>query len=240
MTAIYLIRHGQASFGKADYDQLSDKGIKQAQLLGNYWQFMPVPNKIYSGNLLRHQQTLKHFLLAYPSNMPAASLHKGFNELDHLDLLACYDAKWKDFAKMTSNLAQQATGDHQLKKIFFCALERWISQQHNSDYKETWCQFKQRCVGALQDVINITLADKQLSETNQQAQNICIFTSAGTISVIVQHILGISDEKVLALNLNLRNTSVTKLVFSGNNVNIDYFNNYSHLTTASGDWLTFR
>ena len=34
MTTIYLIRHGQASFGQQNYDQLSNKGERQAQLLG--------------------------------------------------------------------------------------------------------------------------------------------------------------------------------------------------------------
>ena len=62
MSAIYLIRHGQASFGKADYDQLSAKGISQSELLGKFWQSMPVPNKVFTGDLLRHEQTLKNFL----------------------------------------------------------------------------------------------------------------------------------------------------------------------------------
>ena len=35
MTTIYLIRHGQASFGAANYDQLSNKGEQQATLLGS-------------------------------------------------------------------------------------------------------------------------------------------------------------------------------------------------------------
>ena len=33
MAAIYLVRHGQASFGAVDYDQLSARGEQQAQLL---------------------------------------------------------------------------------------------------------------------------------------------------------------------------------------------------------------
>ena len=36
MAAIYLVRHGQASFGAADYDQLSARGEQQAQLLGQW------------------------------------------------------------------------------------------------------------------------------------------------------------------------------------------------------------
>ena len=31
---LYLIRHGQASFGEKDYDNLSKKGIKQSITLG--------------------------------------------------------------------------------------------------------------------------------------------------------------------------------------------------------------
>lgn len=36
MTTIYLVRHGQASFGTASYDQLSAKGEQQAQVVGDF------------------------------------------------------------------------------------------------------------------------------------------------------------------------------------------------------------
>ncbi|MFP2905716.1 histidine phosphatase family protein [Pyxidicoccus sp. 3LFB2] len=34
MGVVYLVRHGQASFGAADYDQLSETGLAQARVLG--------------------------------------------------------------------------------------------------------------------------------------------------------------------------------------------------------------
>ncbi|HDJ7843719.1 TPA: histidine phosphatase family protein, partial [Acinetobacter baumannii] len=37
MTTIYLVRHGQASFGKSNYDELSENGEAQATLLGQYF-----------------------------------------------------------------------------------------------------------------------------------------------------------------------------------------------------------
>ena len=37
MTTIHLVRHGQASFGKEDYDNLSEIGLKQAFLLGQHF-----------------------------------------------------------------------------------------------------------------------------------------------------------------------------------------------------------
>ena len=58
--------------------------------------------------------------------------------------------------------------------------------------------------------------------------------------MLVQHILGLSDQNTLAIIQQLRNTGVTKLLFSKKNLSIDYFNNYSHLTQAGTDWVTFR
>ncbi len=37
MGTLYLVRHGQASFGADDYDQLSARGMEQAERLGQYW-----------------------------------------------------------------------------------------------------------------------------------------------------------------------------------------------------------
>ena len=37
MPTLYLVRHGQASFGAANYDQLSPLGVQQCQQLGRYW-----------------------------------------------------------------------------------------------------------------------------------------------------------------------------------------------------------
>nr|MBP8928961.1 histidine phosphatase family protein [Ottowia sp.] len=36
MGTLYLVRHGQASFGADDYDQLSDLGRRQSVRLGQY------------------------------------------------------------------------------------------------------------------------------------------------------------------------------------------------------------
>ena len=89
MAAIYLIRHGQASFGKADYDQLSDKGAQQSQHLGKFWRTLASPNKVFTGDLLRHEQTLENFLIGYQGNKPSTVLHSGFNEFNHVDLFRC-------------------------------------------------------------------------------------------------------------------------------------------------------
>ena len=45
MTTIYLIRHGQASFGAESYDKLSATGEQQATVLGQYFQNILNPNE---------------------------------------------------------------------------------------------------------------------------------------------------------------------------------------------------
>jgi broad specificity phosphatase PhoE len=56
---LYLVRHGQASFGADDYDQLSALGHKQALRLGEYFRLKGVTfNTAITGTLKRQTQTL--------------------------------------------------------------------------------------------------------------------------------------------------------------------------------------
>ena len=58
MTTIYLIRHGQASFGAESYDKLSPNGELQAKLLGQYFnKILKEEPYVVAGSMQRHQQT---------------------------------------------------------------------------------------------------------------------------------------------------------------------------------------
>ena len=58
MGTLYLVRHGQASFGAADYDQLSDLGQRQSQRLGEYFAGKGLQfEAVLTGTLKRHAQT---------------------------------------------------------------------------------------------------------------------------------------------------------------------------------------
>lgn len=240
MAAIYLIRHGQASFGKADYDQLSEKGGKQAVILGQYWQSNSAPNKYYSGDLLRHGQTLKCFTEGYQGDETPITIHSGFNEFNHVDILTRYNKKWQNFAKMSEATNKLKEPNKSFQKEFSIALERWISGNNDHEYLESWPQFKERCLRALQDIIKQEPSTHRKTSGEKSANDILVFTSGGTISVIIQHILQLNDVQTLKINQQLRNTGVTKLLFSDENLSIDYFNNFSHLTLEGSDMDTFR
>ena len=244
MAAIYLIRHGQASFGSADYDQLSDKGWQQAALLGQYWRSRATPCKFYCGDLLRHSQTLSSFNEGYQGSATPTIIHSGFNEFDHVDILKNYHAQWQNLAKMSDEIKQLKNPNKTFQKEFSNALNRWVSGDKDEEYKESWQQFKARCIRALQDIIAQELANKRQFKADgskaKPSKDILVFTSGGTISVIVQHILKLNDQQALDINQQARNTSVTKLLFSENLLSVDYLNNYSHLEQAGDDWVTFR
>ena len=63
MGQLYLVRHGQASFGKANYDELSRLGEQQAYWLGEYFQSLSLNfDRVVTGTLQRQQDTAKHLL----------------------------------------------------------------------------------------------------------------------------------------------------------------------------------
>ena len=243
MAAIYLIRHGQASFGQADYDKLSEKGCQQSYFLGQHLGTLTKATKYYAGDLLRHGQTLSHFARgAQHANVPLCT-HSGFNEFDHIDILTCHQGKWADAEAMTIELANHDNPNDALQKEFSAALTRWIEckkSKEESDYQETWAEFKSRCVRALQDVINQYFSYREEQSGQDLNKDILIFTSGGTISVLVQYVLGLTDQQTMTFIQQLRNTSVTKLLFTKENLSLDYLNNYSHLEHQGQEWLTYR
>ena len=67
MATIYLIRHGQASFGAADYDKLSELGCRQAQVTGEYLRDNKIHfDAVYSGSLLRQRETAQLAIASQP------------------------------------------------------------------------------------------------------------------------------------------------------------------------------
>ena len=59
MGQLFLVRHGQASLGAADYDQLSPLGLQQSQRLGEHWRMQGLKfDAVITGALKRHAQTL--------------------------------------------------------------------------------------------------------------------------------------------------------------------------------------
>src|ERR1051325_12220972 len=58
MSVLTLIRHGQASFFEANYDQLSALGERQSRALGEYWSRRGIVfDEVYTGPRVRQQKS---------------------------------------------------------------------------------------------------------------------------------------------------------------------------------------
>lgn len=241
MGAIHLIRHGQASFGKANYDKLSDLGMVQSAHAGRHFARTGVRfHRVAAGEMLRHQETMEHCLQAMltenatpegQSNRVPPIITGAFNEFDHEEVVARDRPEFADKTVLASYLAEQTRPAAAFQLVFDQAMRRWLSGQHDREYKESWQQFRDRCVTGFNALLEHCAA----------GEHVAVFTSGGPISVITQHLLGVPDEHVLKLNYAMINASITKVFYNGERVSLSSFNSYSHLESATEPTLvTYR
>jgi broad specificity phosphatase PhoE len=242
MPAIYLIRHGQASFASDDYDQLSSLGEQQTRILGQHWQHLTNLDKAYRGELVRHKQSAEHFFKGYDLKKEGnkfinVMIKKGFNEFDHLDVLTQYNPQWQSQQNLQQFITQHSSesvqiGNKVFQQEFTKAIRRWVIGKHDNEYKQTWLQFKQATMNALNELID--------ENSVGEAKNIIVFTSGGPISVIIGHILALDEQHTFSINQQLVNSSVTKLLFNSQRLSLDYINNYSHLELQNDNVISLR
>ncbi|MBW0148926.1 histidine phosphatase family protein [Marinobacter arenosus] len=229
MATVYLIRHGQASFGKANYDQLSKTGWEQGRALGRWLAGKVAPDAIFGGDLERHRETVEAIATGFGSALPDMQVVPGFNEFDHNEVVTRFRPAWSDRAVMARDLQAFPKPARAFQEAFVQAVRRWASGEHDHEYDETWPAFKARVLQAFDDMIEFA-----------DGGDVLVATSGGPISVICQHLLGLDDPRALALNEVIANTSVSRVLYSGPRRSLSVFNNYSHLEAEDPALVTFR
>lgn len=218
MAVIYLIRHAQASFGAADYDQLSELGLTQARLLGQALQARgPRADRVVCGALRRHHQTAEGCLVAM--GLPARwDTDAGWNEYDHQDVLNVFDPRYRDPASMAAELAASDNPRKRFQAIFVESMDRWTSGQHDAEYRESWSTFSARVQAALAAV----------SESLGKSAGALVFTSGGPIAAVCGALLNLGAKDALRLNTRLANAAVTKVIFSEKSFHLSTVNEHGH------------
>lgn len=240
MAAIYLIRHGQASWGKANYDELSELGVQQAVVLGQALRHrIGQPDHVICGAMRRHQQTALHTLTAMGLPPQWHEDHR-WNEYDHIQLL---DSQMKSLVSQNSSSTgtppnetptcstvpplDSSDARRQFQELFDHALLRWMGGQHDGQYSESWPDFKKRVDAALQTAL-------------QGRGETIVFTSGGTISVIARLLWQIPDTSWPQVNRVIANASITKLVMGRSGLHLSTFNDHSPFEGSSRHLLTYR
>ncbi len=229
MATIYLIRHGQASFGSDDYDQLSETGVLQASCLGQSLKTkMSKPDLVITGSMKRHQDTAMHSMKAFGDvEQTTFQQDNCWNEYAHQEILGLYDERFTTPAQMKAILSASANPEIEFLEIFNAAVARWMGGQHDADYSETWEVFKTRLHSGLSKVV----------ESIQDKQKILVFTSGGPISLLAQSYLGVPEERLMQMNWTLVNCGITKLVTSRHGVFVASLNEHTVFEQAENKGL---
>lgn len=230
MATIYLIRHGQAQFGMEEYDALSPTGIEQAKVLGkSLLERKIIPTKIISGAMKRHQQTMDFCLEQMQIEITDKITNDDWNEFDHRDIIAKYEPRYKDIEELKKDIFLDKSPKEKITEILVGAVTRWTSGQHN-DYNESWTSFCERVKNGLQKIENET----------QKEDVVFVFSSGGSISVIMQKILDLSVQKTFEMQLNIANCSITKLKTSSRGTQLLSFSDYAHFDGEHKKLLTYK
>jgi len=220
MTIIVLVRHGQASAGTQNYDQLSGIGQKQAALLGEHWhaeQFKPVA--AFSGTLQRQQHTAELAL-------NKANLDLNTNTLADLDE---YDHNKIDalFANGVSSVGAQALSFEQYANI----MHNWRNAKHSElDGTMTWQEFSERGWDAIQH--QATQFNSSEPTSNASDTPIVFFTSAGVIASVLMHAMNLTFDRALDAMWHTRNASLTTFRYHPERTRLLEYNSISHLSAA--------
>jgi broad specificity phosphatase PhoE len=223
MGTVLLVRHGQASFGAADYDVLSDTGREQARLLGRYLAERGVtPDRVFHGELRRQQHTAEE-MAAGGGWAAARETDPDWDEFDHLAVMST-------LAPGISDLSDR----REFQRVYELAVSRWTSG-HEPEGIEPFTDFVARVRGALE----------RACEHAGPGGTAVVVSSGGPITAAVAALVdpdgGDADlSRIwLRMNVSLVNTSLTRVVVGGSGTRLLTFNEHPHLP-PTGPLLTYR
>ena len=222
MGTLYLVRHGQASFGAADYDQLSELGQRQSRRLGEYFARRGLHfDGFIAGTLRRHKQTLAGIL----QGLDRAGEHlawEGLNEYDSEALIATVHP-----GRLPKPDTPETYRHH--FRLLRDAMGRWMAGETQPVGMPSYAEFLAGVTSALDHV-----------RANHYGQNVLVVTSGGPISTAVGAVLGARPEAVIDLNLRIRNTAITEFAFTPKRHSLLTFNTLPHLDAPEyREWVTY-
>jgi broad specificity phosphatase PhoE len=232
MGVLLLVRHGQASFGSADYDNLSPLGVRQAAALGaSLAPRLRGVDAVVLGGMRRHAQTAEACLGAMGIRLePEPETDDGWGEYDHRDVLHRYDARYADGAVLRAEVAAAADPARAFQAVFERAMDRWTCGAHDGEYGESWPGFRARVSAALE----------RAAARAGEGKTVLVFTSGGPIATACASLLRIPDADCLSLSYTLVNASVTRLTSGKSGVRLLTLNEHAHLEGGEEALVTYR
>jgi broad specificity phosphatase PhoE len=221
MGTLYLVRHGQASFGADNYDQLSALGVRQSLRLGEYFALKGLAfEAALTGTLQRQTQTCAAICEGAGTRLQALT-YPGLNEYDSAAVIAAIDPQQR--AKPdTPELYRQHF------RLLREGLTQWMRGAISPRGMPSFSQFA------------IDLAAVLGHVRASFHGNVLLVSSGGPIATAVGQVLGASPEATIEMNMRIRNSAVTEFVFNAKRCSLLTFNTLPHLDAPQyADWLTY-
>jgi broad specificity phosphatase PhoE len=238
LSAVYLIRHGQAGL-RHNYDTLSDLGRTQARLLGEYLAAQNLQfSAIYTGALTRQQETAAEVCAALEragQPQPLIATAPGWNEFD-LDevytalapMMCADDPEFKQqYEELSRQIGNRDSVIHRAWTPADTAVVRaWVDGRY-AFAGESWVAFQER-IGAAFEALT----------AHGSGDAVAVFTSATPMAIAVGKALGLTGRHVMRLAGVTYNAAFTTLRVRPNDLMLFGFNGIPHL--AEPGLRTFR
>ncbi len=218
MSQVLLVRHGQASWGADDYDVLSELGGRQAEVLGaSLAERGLVPDLVLHGRMQRQRETAR--LMASAAGWPGGSEDDAWDEMNHEEVLR----------RQPHTFSGDTPTKREFQVWFEAATDRWTAGRHDHEYSESFSDFGDRVLGALDG----------LARTLESGGTAVVVTSGGPIARITAELLGGGADLHRRIAPVVVNASVTKIVVGQRGATLVSFNEHSHLEVEA-DLVTYR
>jgi len=231
LSSLWLVRHGQASFGADDYDALSERGIAQSRALGRSLAQLGRPfDALYSGPRQRQIDTARHLVDESRAAGIAQPEITRLQELDEypfevllkrsLPHLLSHDAELRAFVERGGfSGGDPREVDRHFRTAFEFVMQRWSRGELEAAGAESFAAFQARVRRGLEHIM----------ETEGRGRTVVVVTSGGPISITLQLALGLADAMALKMGLVIANASVTEIKYTEHEVSLTGFNSIAHL-----------
>ena len=236
MSTIYMFRHGQASFGQDNYDQLSPTGYRQARLVAEHLRDLGITfDAVYTGALTRQKQTFQSMANVFTENdkpLPTPVETADLNEYNSTGVWQhYYPAIIHDHPELELDETRLKQNPKQFQHVFARIVQRWITDSHDPPGIESWRAFRSRIGAGLNTIMR----------QEGSGKNVMIFTSAGPVATAVQMATGMPDDRCIGISWQVLNASTTRFRYNTKEMTLVGFNDVAALE-RQGDpgLLTYR
>ena len=208
MGEITFIRHGQASYGAANYDKLSPLGHLQAEWLGHHLKVSGHRfDRIVCGTLRRHRETLAG--IQQSLNHETVAEDARLNEMSFFALERAFEAYTGELLPL---------GQAAAARNFSRVMAAWEADEI-PDVDEQYGDFRSRILAAVAD-------------HSREGEHLLVVSSGGPVGVTIREVLGLDLAAMTNVILRTYNASYSRFAILDGQRHLVQFNGVAHLETA--------